>query len=199
MREFRVRSSILASLACAALLAPQLRAQSTTHSDWVASFGMDPSKIIGHFNPEENFVASLGRQWARANSGLGFRTQLAVGAQPSQNLLFNYPQCESCIIRRTRQFAELSGIAVYTFRRNKNLRPYLLGGPALYGVRNSFDRDGLNFSSRTWSLGGTFGAGVSFRLLGKEFQVEQRFITSETSSAARDAYRTSPLSIGIKF
>jgi len=190
---------MLTSFVCAALLAPQLHAQSTTRSDWVVSFGMDPSKMIGHFNPEENFVASLGRQWARANSGLGLRAQLAVGAQPSQNLLFNYPQCASCVINRARQFAELSGTAVYTFRRNKNIRPYLLGGPALYGVRNSFDRDGLSFSSRTWSLGGTFGAGVSFKLLGKEFQIEQRFITSETSSQARDAYKSSPLSIGIKF
>jgi hypothetical protein len=207
MLEFRVRSLMLTSLACAALVAPQLRAQSTTHSEWVASFGMDPSKMIGHFNPEENFVASLGRQWARANSGLGFRTQLSFGTEPSQTRFFNYPQCASCSVRQSRTFAELSGTAMYTFRRDKSFRPYLLAGPALYGVRSTYKTDGLTFgegsvnlsAQKVWSLGGTVGVGFSLKLFGKELLVEQRYLTSETSTAARNAFQTHPLSIGVKF
>ena len=201
-----VRISAIASIALLTIASGPLDAQvaSPTTSQWIASLGMNPPTISEHFNLEENFVASLGRQWARSGSGLGFRAQLSVGAEPSLMTRLTSGECGDCSLRRSRRFAELSGAAVYTFRRDKSFRPYVLGGPALYGVRTSYKANGLiiggptadnPYTTRAWSLGATVGVGAGLRLFGKEFLIEQRVM----SVGGRQGFVAYPLSIGIKF
>lgn len=205
-----------ASRACtravaAALIATPLFAQSQTsekewHSRWSASFGVDPFKMDGTVNVSENFAAALAKQWSRPGSRLGFRAQLSGGREPSIRQRFNVTECGDCSLTRTVRYAEFSGTAVYTFRNNRRLRPYLLGGPGVYRVSTAYLSRGLVIGngesqsvSSVWSFGLTAGAGASLRLFGKELFLEQRILWPQASTGASLSPVPHPLSIGVKF
>ena len=207
---FASRLGIVAAFAAVGLIAIPLSAQETPrgewNSRWSASFGVDPFETDGSLNVAENFAAAIAKQWSRTGSRLGYRAQLSAGRTPSVLTAVNVLSCSTCYVSRTNRYAELSGTAVLTFRNDRSVTPYLLGGPGLYLVRTSYLGRGVVLdngenpsTSTTWSLGLTAGAGATFRLLGKELFVEQRILWPEASTRYRSAPVLHPLSIGVKF
>ena len=201
------------ALAIVASVATQLGAQQANTkewtSQWAGSFGIDPFASSDGFSVSENFSAAIAKQWSREGSRLGFRTQLATGRVPTITTGFIGDTCLDCSVSRDRRFGELSAVATHTFRNNRSLRPYLLAGPALYGVRTVYSSKGVviagpamgnRASGVTWSLGATAGAGLQARLFGRDFFIEQRIFYSEASTATRiNGLVVHPLSIGVKF
>ena len=199
-----VRAIALSSIAAIAFASSPARAQGDA---WSLSVGVDPFKMKTSLNADENFIATLGREWSRKNSGLGFKAELTAGRDPQKVNLIYSETCELCSVSRSRSFAGLSGAASYTFRRDKSVRPYVLGGYGIYSVRTNLTANGVVFgnpdspgsaSTTAWSLGSVLGAGLNFRLFRKSFFVEQRFINSQVSRGG-DMFIALPLSIGIKF
>jgi hypothetical protein len=171
-------------------------------ASWSISAGADP--FTTHFlSTEQNFIAAVGREWAKRGSRLGYRTQLAIGTQPHD--FFLSTTCSGCFMRR-RGFAEMSALATYTFRQNRRVQPYLIGGPALYGIRSTYVArqgvigDGLSEASQTvWSLGATLGIGTRFTLFGKTFSLEQRLARPELSTASGRGLVVRPFTLSISF
>ena len=107
-------------------------------AQWSASVGIDPtlSRPLS-----ESFMAAVAREWSRAGSPIGFRAQLGAGPMPTTRTFLS-TECGNCYVLGERRFAELSAAATYTFRRDSRFRPYLLGGPALYGIRTDYSATG---------------------------------------------------------
>lgn len=199
--------SLIASVAIAAPASPA-SAQSATSSEWSVSLGMDPPKVISRFNIDENFIAALGKQWNRSNSGLGLRLQLSGGRDPYTHRSLNPATCPTCSLVTWRRFVELSATPVYTFRHKSSIRPYVLGGPGIFGVQTTYRLNGATFgamessgdpTSTNWSLGATVGAGLRFNLFKKEFFLEQRIAWPEATTSNWRTSEIHPLSFGIKF
>ena len=196
-------SSLVAALGAAAFPAPAC-AQEIAASEWSISVGADPTAPKGSSVLSENFIASLTREWSRANSGVGFRTQLSAGALASTRASFNSTECLACSVVRKQRYAELAATATYTFRRKASLRPYLLAGPALYMVRSHYEPNGVvlappSAESTSWSLGATAGLGLGFTAFGKKFFIEQRMLVPQPSTDARGSQRAYPVVLGIRF
>jgi hypothetical protein len=190
------------SAAVAVPLSAQDAAKTDSLSGWSVSVGFDPMAHTYRSRFSENFTGAVAREWARKNSGLGFRTQLAFGTTPTSNTILR--GCTGCIVHLRRSFAELSTTATYTFRRTSNLKPYVLAGPALYGVRSAYGVSGAvlgnpdDNSSLVWSLGATAGAGLGFTIFGTKIFVEQRIFVPEASTS-RGSLVVRPFTLGIRF
>lgn len=180
------------------------------NGQWSGSIGADPF-VDGSASPklEERFVAALAREWSRPGSRLAWRAELSAGRQPTTTLLLNSTEgCGACSITSGRGFGEVSATAVYSFRRGHSFRPYFLGGPGLFALRSTYSAHGVVMSfpdigdkatKTVWSLGATAGAGVAFRLFGREMFVEQKWLLPEPTTGYRRSSGIHPLSIGIKF
>ena len=200
-----VRSISAAAILSAAISSPAF-AQDTMSVDkrngWSISIGADPTQRTGSPVFSENLVAAVAREWARPNSGLGFRTQLTGALVPSTYRFLGDFEGDGRILRQRRSFIELSAATTYTFRRNRNFSPYLLAGPALYGVRSSYTVTNAVLAgpaqSTDWLFGATAGAGLSFKVLGKDVLLEQRVLIPATS-ADRSSRVIRPFTLGIRF
>lgn len=209
MSKQSTRSSCFRSFSAAAILsaaiASPMFAQDTGSVDkrngWSVSIGADPTQRTGSPVFSENLVAAVAREWARPNSGLGFRTQLTGALTPSTYRFLGDFEAGR-VLRQRRSFVELSAATTYTFRRNRNFSPYLLAGPALYGVRSSYSVTnavlGGPAQSTDWLFGATAGAGLSFKVLGKDLLLEQRVLIPATSTERSDRV-IRPFTLGIRF
>jgi opacity protein-like surface antigen len=190
------------SAICAAPLSAQ-DASVEALTGWGISMGFDPFAHTNGSLFSENLAGSITRDWSRANSGLGLRAQLSAGSMPRTNLFLG-GQCTDCVVSTRRSYVELNATAKYTFRRNRNLRPYLLAGPGLYGVRSEYAVQGAvlgdpdDNSAVVWSMGITAGAGLNFHAFGKNLFLEQRFFIPEASTARARTY-VRPFTLGIRF
>jgi opacity protein-like surface antigen len=190
------------SAICVGPLSAQDAVKTDSLTGWSVSVGFDPMAHTYRSRFSENFTGAVARDWARKNSGLGFRTQLAVGTTPTSNTILR--GCTGCIVHLRRSFAELSTTATYTFRRTRNFKPYVLAGPALYGVRSAYGISGAvlgnpdDNSSLVWSLGATAGAGLGFTIFGTKMFLEQRIFVPEASTS-RGSLVVRPFTLGIRF
>jgi opacity protein-like surface antigen len=206
--RFTTRRSLLTLVLGSAISSSPLLAQDESRNEWTgqwsASVGLDPFQPKFSESLSENFTVAMAREWSRSNSGLGIRAQLSAGGVPA-NATYLGATCAACYVTRQRSFAELSGAATWTFRREKSFRPYILGGPALYGVKTRYSVAGAVLgepggnSATAWSLGATLGAGVRIRAFGKDLFLEQRVLFTEMSTARRDALVVHPFTLGIRF
>ena len=193
--------AIISAIAAVPLFAQDMPA-ANEQVRWSISAGVDPFAHTNSSRFSENFTGALAKEWARRNSGMGFRMQLALGTTPTSNTLL--PGCGGCVVHLRRSFAELSTTASYTFRRTHNLRPYVLAGPAIYGVRSAYDVSGAvlgdpdDNASMAWSLGATAGVGLGFTIFGTNIFFEQRIFVPEASTA-RGSPVVRPFTLGIRF
>jgi hypothetical protein len=194
------------AVASAAIANPSLAqepAPAIERREWTVSLGADLFQSTGSPVFSENFTAAIGREWTRANSGLSFRTQLAGGALPSTHR-FLRPDCGNCFMSSKNSFVELSSTVHYNFRRNRNVRPYLLAGPALYVVRSKLSVTGAVLpqpgpnTATMRSIGATAGAGLNFSLFGTSLYLEQRIFTPDAASST-GKLTIRPFVLGIKF
>ena len=205
LTKFLLLATAMVCVASTPALAQTPDSPSESEARWSISIGADPFEpSIG--STSQNFVAALGREWNKKGSKLGYRSQLTVGAEPTTNLFFRQASCPDCFVSRQQSFAELSGVATYTFRKNRKVQPYLLGGPALYAVRSRYAASGVTFGGQdqnpaetNWSLGATFGIGTRFKLFGTYFSIEQRFIAPELTTRSRQDHMVRPFTLGISF
>lgn len=205
-----MKKLLLSLIACVAITAPlsSAVAQVATTSEWSVSLGMDPPKVVSRFNIDDNFIAAVGRQWNRSNSGLGLRMQFSAGRDPYVHRYLNPETCLTCSVASYRRFIELSATPVYTFRHKSSVRPYVLGGPGIFGIQSTYRLNGATFgefapngdlTSTNWSLGATVGAGLRFNLFKKDFFIEQRIAWPEATTSNWRTSEIHPLSFGIKF
>ena len=199
------RSISAAAILSAAIASPAFAqdAASTDKRDgWSLSIGADPTQRTGSPVFSENLVAAVAREWARPNSGLGFRTQLTGALTPSTYRFLGDFEGGGRVLRQKRSFVELSAATTYTFRRNRNFKPYLLAGPALYGVKSSYTITnavlGGPAHTMDWVFGATAGAGLNFKILGKDLLLEQRILIP-ASSTDRMNRVVRPFTLGIRF
>ena len=203
-----IRPSFLRSISAAAILSAATAvpafAQDTVvdkRNGWTLSVGADPTQRTGSPVFSENLFAAVAREWARPNSALGFRTQLTGGLLPG--IYTHLGDFESGrVLRQGKSFVELSAATTYTFRRNRNFSPYLLAGPALYAVRTSYSVTNAVLGgpehSMEWSYGATAGAGLNFKVFGKDILLEQRILTLPASTARINRV-IRPFTLGIRF
>ena len=205
---FGARSLLTSLIALSAMVSTPLMAQDTApveewRSQWSAAIGLDPFAPKRSTPLSDNFVAAIGREWSRSGSGLGFRAQVSTGAIPTTRLSLG-ASCGECFISTQRRFVELSGAATYTFRRSSSFRPYVLGGPALYGVRHKYSVTGAVLGDpqqnmgTVYALGATIGAGFHLRVLGQDLFLEQRAGFTEMSSGNQGVV-IHPFTLGIRF
>ena len=202
-RKFR---SISAAAILSALITSPVFAQDTMSVDkrngWSVSIGADPTQRTGSPVFSENLVAAVAREWARPNSGWGLRAQLTGALTPSTYRFLGDFESGGRVLRQRQSFAEVSAATTYTFRRNRSFSPYLLAGPALYGIRSSYSVTnavlGGPANSNGWAFGATAGAGLSFTVLGKHLLLEQRVLIPATSTD-RSNRVIRPFTLGIRF
>jgi opacity protein-like surface antigen len=205
LRQTLVRSVSAAAILSAAVASPVV-AQDTMSVDkrngWSISIGADPTQRTGSPVFSENLFAGVAREWARPNIRLGFRTQLTAGILPATYASIGDFE-SGRVLKQRKSFVELSAATTYTFRRNRNFSPYLLAGPALYAIRSSHSVTNAVIGDpgdafMEWSYGATAGAGVSFKLLGKDMLLEQRILTLPTSTGRLNRV-VRPFTLGIRF
>jgi hypothetical protein len=182
---------------------------------WLVAVGTDPFEFdLRTRDPgvHGQLFGTLGRQWSRATSGLGFRGQLTAGADLPHGLRFADEGCGECEVHYRRAFGTLAGLATYEWRRGRAIQPYVLGGPSLHFERTGGTVDGGNItpsgagqlppplSTTRWSLGVGVGAGVAVRKGRSSLFIEHSLQMPEAVSNWQGRDRvTRPLSIGFRF
>ncbi|HUQ20383.1 MAG TPA: hypothetical protein VM099_12290 [Gemmatimonadaceae bacterium] len=190
-----------------------LRAQTSTNpkweTDWSAAVGADPFYIgkAGGDIVANNFSALLAREWSQRGSGLSWRVQLGISRHPFEPVsLLREGQVIPPTLYKKQSLAELGVSARYTFLKSHNVRPYLTAGPSLFAERTAYSINGAVFggtnsgteaSSTVWSVGGTAGVGLAFRLFRLDMFVEQRFLLPELST--RGTNIAHPFTLGVRF
>lgn len=154
---------------------------------WFAALGTDPFDFdLRTRDPgvQGQLFGTLGRDWSRRASGLGFRTQLTVGADLPRGLGLRQDTCPGCEVRYTRSFGAVAGFATHHWRRDRVIQPYVVGGPSLHVARTGFTVRGVLTQTAAaevplpppatrWSLGVSSGMGVAFQMGSSTLFIEQ--------------------------
>lgn len=212
-RAKTVGSAILCGGFVAVLSNEPLKAQTSAdpkwEPHWSAAVGVDPFSIgkEGGDIVANNFSALLAREWSQRGSGLSWRVQLGISRQPyAPSTLNRESQSNPVTLFRHQSLAELGVSARYIFLSGHNIRPYITGGPSLFAERTTYTLHGAVFggtnsgtqtSTTAWSVGGTAGVGLAFRLFRLDMFVEQRLLLPELSTRGTNVAH--PFTLGVRF
>ncbi len=225
---------LLASLSfsAAAQRAQTLPTQLNATPRWDIAIGTDllswgsggfRNEVTGRSENVPELTGMGARRWLIGRQGLAFRAQVSAGTtlpdgiratnracgdvagpgpSPSQNPL---DQHNSCRVSLNHLFLGFSGSAIYEFRRNTRVRPYVTAGPGLYMThlrrRQSGEISGSipRVSSTDWTLGATAGLGVSIAVKGGMLFAEQSVLVPNIVGESPLARNKAPLFIGYRF
>jgi hypothetical protein len=181
-------------------------------SSWTLSLGADPSHLdLRTRDPgvDARFVAAVSRSWATRFDRLRWNAELMAGLEAPRGFRdTDGSLCGGCDIDARRRFGSVGLGATLQLLRTSRFKTYLTGGTGFYH-NHSFARSldctdsycttgGKPYyfwqSSRT-SLGLNGGVGVSFRLRGREFFIQQ----SAHRFDLRAGQAVFPLTFGIGF
>lgn len=182
-------------------------------SNWTLSLGADPS----HFDlrtrdpgVDARFIGALSRSWATRFERVRLKAELIVGVEAPRGFRDSDGSlCGGCDVNVRRHFTALGAGATVQLLRTSRLKTFISGGIAIYD-NSASARSPLSctdsycitggkpfyiWESNRTSLGLNSGVGVSFRLLGREFTLQQ----SAHVFDLRGGQSVFPLTLGIGF
>ena len=182
-------------------------------SNWSLSIGADPTHLdLRTRDPgvDARFIGALTRSWATRFDRLRLKAELMAGMEAPRGFRdTDGSLCGGCEINSRRRFASAGVGANLQLLRISRFKTYLTGGTGFYH-NNAFSRSPLDCTNSYcvtggkpfyfWQLNRTSiglngGVGVSFRVGGREFFVQQ----SAHVFDFRGSKAMFPLSFGIGF
>jgi len=182
-------------------------------SKWSLSVGIDPTHLdLRTRDPgvDARFVGVLTRSWATRFERVKLKGELMAGLEAPRGFRdTDGTRCAGCDVNVRRRFTSLGAGATVQLLRTSRFKTYLTGGIGVYhnvasaksplSCTDSYCITGGKpfyfWQSDRTSLGLNSGVGVSFRLLGREFFVQQ----SAHLFDLRGTWTAYPLTVGIGF
>lgn len=206
-------SLLLSAVVLACLFTPHSIAAQTTEdsTSWILSTGTDPFNLdLKTRDPgvDATLFGTLGRQWQRANSGVGLRIQLdVVVALPRGYILRDGWNCGGCELRQNKRIAGATIAPTYEWRRGHKIRPYILAGPGIFVERFATSIDTgvypppfLPVDRTVWSAGMIGAMGMELKWGNHTLFIEEGILAPQALSNLRDFGPISfPLKLGVKF
>jgi hypothetical protein len=207
--KVRMSVTILSFCGLATIASAQSVSAQEKAPDWSLSAGTDPTHLdLRTRDPgvDARFIGTLTRSWATRFERLRVTAQVMAGADAPHG--FRDIEGRETHLGRSYYAATIGGR--YTLPAISRFRPYLTAGTGFY--HNSLRQESpttcvpdvaclpssdpliVTRSSRN-SLGGNAGIGVSTRIKGREFFVEQSVHVFDL----RGGQSVAPFSIGIRF
>lgn len=202
----------------AAVTAPLIQAAAQASnteapSKWSLSIGIDSRQFdLRTRDPgvDATFIGVLSRSWTTRFEKLSIKAELMGGLDaPSGYRDRDGTLCGGCDINRSRRFASAGVGATFHLLRKSRFNPYLTAGTGIYNeraaARSPLDchfgycitggRPYFIWQKNVTSIGLNGGVGVSFRLGGREFFVQQ----TAHAFDVRQGLVLFPLTLGIGF
>jgi hypothetical protein len=186
---------------------------SETPSSWTLSLGADPSHLdLRTRDPgvDARFVGTLARSWATRFERLRLKAEIMAGMEAPHGFRdTDGSLCGGCDVNARRRFGSVGVGANLQLLRTSRFKAYLTGGAGFYH-NHSFARSPLDctdsycitggkpyyfWQSNRTSVGLNGGVGMSFRLGGREFFLQQ----SAHRFDLRAGEAVFPLTFGIGF
>jgi len=182
-------------------------------STWALSLGTDPSHLdLRTRDPgvDARFIGALGRSWATRFERVRLEAELMAGVEAPRGFRdIDGSLCAGCDVNVRRRFTALGAGARVQLLRTPRFRTYVTGGLGIYhnvasaksplSCTDSYCVTGGKpfyvWQSNRTSLGLNSGLGVSFRLMGREFFLQQSVHVFDL----RGGQTVFPLTLGIGF
>jgi len=182
-------------------------------SSWIFSVGVDPSHLDFRTRDpgvDARFVAALSRSLATRFERVTFKVEVMTGFDAPRGFRdTDGSLCGGCDVNERRRFASVGAGATVQLLRTSRFKTYITGGMGIYqnvataksplSCTDSYCVTGGKpfyfWQSNRTSIGLNSGAGVSFRLLGREFFLQQ----SAHVFDLRGGQTVFPLTLGIGF